>query len=203
MFIYVLLGMEAFAKQEQSVHISVLETGAYRLNFNNFLNGFVVVFTILTGENWDQTMFELARLHGSIAIFYFVSLIIIGQMIFLNLFLAILLENFEGGEEEDEESIFATIYMKTTQLKTKVKNLVGRGLERIEEFWERHGKKKSPKVATETNPFEASGNASGMIELANESTMLKLKQVRIEPGSNNEDGSDLAAGAAFDGESII
>ena len=75
-----------------------------RNNFKNFLNGFILVFTVLTGENWDSTMFQFARSHGYIAIFYFISLVIIGVMIFLNLFLAILLENFEeGSDDEDEE----------------------------------------------------------------------------------------------------
>ena len=67
------------------------------MNFRNFLNGFVFVFTVLTGENWDSNMFIYAKSHGYIAILYFVSLVIIGVMIFLNLFLAILLENFEEG----------------------------------------------------------------------------------------------------------
>jgi voltage-dependent calcium channel L type alpha-1D len=61
-----------------------------------------VVFTILTGENWDQTMITFRHTHGYLSIVYFFSLIIIGVMIFLNLFLAILLENFDVEEEEQE-----------------------------------------------------------------------------------------------------
>ncbi len=38
------------------------------------------------------------------AIVYFFSLIIVGVMIFLNLFLAILLENFDMSEETDAEN---------------------------------------------------------------------------------------------------
>ena len=74
-----------------------------RNNFKNFLNGFILVFTVLTGENWDSTMFQFARSHGYIAILYFISLVIIGVMIFLNLFLAILLENFEETNDEEED----------------------------------------------------------------------------------------------------
>jgi len=75
-----------------------------RYNFNSFFSSFLIVFTVLTGENWDQTMFEFARIYGYVAIFFFISLIIIGVMIFLNLFLAILLENFEDeGLEEGIE----------------------------------------------------------------------------------------------------
>jgi hypothetical protein len=48
-------------------------------------------------------MFSFAKSHGSIAIAYFISLMIIGVMIFLNLFLAILLENFEKKDDEEVE----------------------------------------------------------------------------------------------------
>jgi hypothetical protein len=48
-------------------------------------------------------MFQFTKSHGYIAIFYFISLVIVGVMIFLNLFLAILLENFEEGDDEEEE----------------------------------------------------------------------------------------------------
>lgn len=59
-----------------------------------------MVFTILTGENWDQTMFQFRHTHGYVSIIYFFSLVIIGVMIFLNLFLAILLDNFDDEEDE-------------------------------------------------------------------------------------------------------
>jgi hypothetical protein len=45
-------------------------------------------------DNWDEIMFTFARAKGFTAIFFFVSLIVIGVMFFLNIFLAILLENF-------------------------------------------------------------------------------------------------------------
>jgi len=47
-------------------------------------------------------MFQFRHTHGYLSIVYFFSLIIIGVMIFLNLFLAILLENFDVEEEEQE-----------------------------------------------------------------------------------------------------
>lgn len=102
MFIYILLGMQIFAQSKDS---SYYNNGLKppRNNFKNFLNGFILVFTVLTGENWDSTMFQFARSHGYIAILYFISLVIIGVMIFLNLFLAILLENFEEGKDEEDE----------------------------------------------------------------------------------------------------
>lgn len=104
MFIYILLGMEIFAQRGQDV-IKSSSRSTNRSNFNTFFNGFIVVFSVLTGENWDETMFTFAKQKGYIAIFFFISLVIVGVMIFLNLFLAILLENFEVEDESDEESI--------------------------------------------------------------------------------------------------
>jgi len=74
-----------------------------RNSFDSFFNGFIVVFTILTGENWDETMIYFTKQYGYSAIAYFFSLIIIGVMIFLNLFLAILLENFDMSEESTSD----------------------------------------------------------------------------------------------------
>lgn len=90
--------MEIFSSTPKDVNV----VSDFRMNFNSFISGFIVVFSVLTGENWDDTMFKFAKQKGYIAIFFFVSLVIVGVMIFLNLFLAILLENFEDDEEEEE-----------------------------------------------------------------------------------------------------
>ena len=53
MFIYILLGMQIFAESKDSYN----GLKPPRMNFRNFLNGFILIFTVLTGENWDSTMF--------------------------------------------------------------------------------------------------------------------------------------------------
>ena len=78
---------------------------ASRNSFDTFFEGFIVVFTILTGENWDQTMFQFTRDFGYKAIAYFCSIVIVGEMIFLNLFLAILLENFDMIEKKKDDEV--------------------------------------------------------------------------------------------------
>jgi hypothetical protein len=49
MFIYILLGMQIFAQSKDSFN----GMKPPRMNFRNFLNGFILVFTVLTGEDWD------------------------------------------------------------------------------------------------------------------------------------------------------
>ena len=79
-----------------------------RENFNKFLFGFVVIFIVFIGEDWNSCMYNAYRTVGAGAYIYFISLFIIGNLILLNLFLAILLKNFEEppgahAHEEDAE----------------------------------------------------------------------------------------------------
>ena len=112
-FIYVLLGMELFADRSDNLLKNSISINDYvatpRANFNNFFNGFILIFTVLTGESWDINMINFARNYGYSAIFFFTSFVIIGVMIFLNLFLAILLDNFEEEELEEEAGELANL----------------------------------------------------------------------------------------------
>ena len=68
-----------------------------RLNFDNFKNGFVTVFVCLIGEDWQLIMHQYVRSHKSrlMPYVYFISIMVIGNLFLMNLFLAILLKNFE------------------------------------------------------------------------------------------------------------
>lgn len=59
---------------------------------------------ILSGENWNKVMFDARRATSWVSVFYFVSLIIMGMMIVMNLFLAILLSNFTNKDDVDAEA---------------------------------------------------------------------------------------------------
>ena len=62
---------------------------------------------MLTGENWNTVMYDGMRSTDSAAVLYFLALTIFGNYVVLNLFLAILLDNFSGigdKEEADKEA---------------------------------------------------------------------------------------------------
>lgn len=103
MFIYSLLGMELFgfkAKFNSHGFIDMDDGDDPDSNFNNFLEAFTTVFVVLTNDGWTTIYYNYYRATGSaVSTVYFISLIILGQKVLLNLFLAILLENF------DEDSI--------------------------------------------------------------------------------------------------
>ena len=95
MFIYSLLGMELFAyKAAFNADNEVdLENGEYpNSNFNNFLDAFASVFIVFANDGWTNLFFGHYRASGSlVSLIFFLSLLLIGQFILLNLFLAILL----------------------------------------------------------------------------------------------------------------
>eukprot|EP00927_Polykrikos_kofoidii_P025416 TRINITY_DN22831_c0_g1_i1.p1 TRINITY_DN22831_c0_g1~~TRINITY_DN22831_c0_g1_i1.p1 ORF type:complete len:2622 (-),score=470.03 TRINITY_DN22831_c0_g1_i1:58-7023(-) len=66
-----------------------------RAHFDTFLWSCITIFQILTGENWNTVMYDGMRAAGWVSLSFFVLVIIFGQFVILNLFLAILMMNFE------------------------------------------------------------------------------------------------------------
>lgn len=101
-YIFTLLGMELFAyraKLDPDTNYVDLENGeSPTFNFDNFLNSFSLVFIILTNDGTSAIYYNHYRSVSALnSTIFFVSLVLIGQKIILNLFVAILLENFDEG----------------------------------------------------------------------------------------------------------
>ena len=107
MFIYSLVGMQLLANRlrfsnDHGAAISISDEAFAeglkpRSHFDNFFWSMVTTFQLLTGENWNSIMYDCWRARGWIAALFIVSLIVIGVFIVMNLFLAILLKNFDGS----------------------------------------------------------------------------------------------------------
>ena len=52
-------------------------------------------FEILTGDDWHWQMYSARRATGGMGVLYFVAWIVIGNLILLNLFVAVMTESFE------------------------------------------------------------------------------------------------------------
>ncbi|CAM9345432.1 unnamed protein product, partial [Laminaria digitata] len=119
MYIYVLIGLQFFANRfhfDDDGHVIGIGEEGYdtaevpRSNFDSLLNAFVTVFEasgILSGENWNAVMYNGRRATSWVSVFYFITLIVMGMMIVMSLFLAILLSNFNTDEEEDDDLLLA------------------------------------------------------------------------------------------------
>jgi hypothetical protein len=112
-FIYSLLGMQLygggffFPGRSECQPWELDHTGCSipRSNFDSFGEAFVAIFQMMTGEDWNVIMYDGIRATSSGSFFYFGFLVLFGNYIILNLFLAILLGGFEkdAWEQEDEE----------------------------------------------------------------------------------------------------
>ena len=75
------------------------------LTFDSFGDAFLTIFVILSGENWNDIYFNHHRASYDIwdvfATFYFLTLFIFGNLLLFNLFIAILLSNFDDSDEEE------------------------------------------------------------------------------------------------------
>lgn len=104
MFIFALLGMQLFANKmkfdEGGLRIPVTDLRwqtvvSQRTNFDDFAKSFMSVFQILTGEDWNAIMWDARRAAGSTSLLFFGLVVIVGNFILLNLFIAILLGGFD------------------------------------------------------------------------------------------------------------
>ena len=112
MSIYAVLGMQLFPFVK---HGEALNDSA---NFESFGNAMLLLFQVLTGDDWSAVMRDAAvdRDHGCdpdavpsncgtpLAIPFFVSFTLVGAFIFLNLVVAVVLERFESLRGWKDES---------------------------------------------------------------------------------------------------
>lgn len=105
-FIFALIGVELFAYSCKVTVADIIdmENGFFPLNnFNNFQQAFLSVFVLLTGDGWSSIMMDYARSAGlALTLTFFIAFMILGQYLLFNLFLAILLQNFDEDSIEQE-----------------------------------------------------------------------------------------------------
>ena len=120
-FVFALLGMSFFAGKAtfnaENVHIptpaptscnattivSDVEQESPRANFDNLMWASLTVFEIMIGENWNGVMYDHMRSGSTFNSVFFVALVVLGNIIMLNLFLAILLGNFDRARNMGEK----------------------------------------------------------------------------------------------------
>ncbi len=115
-FSYTLIGMELFAYKlpSEKEMIGFYDPIKRRSTFNTFIDSFFSVFIVLVGDGWTQIYFDHYR-HVDIfsSSLFFMSLIILGQFILMNLFISVLIENFE------QLSVRNDLVLKLTDIESK------------------------------------------------------------------------------------
>ena len=100
--VFALFGMHMLGNMQdfEQEGLEWLDEGTGRPNtvprpvFHSLLTSFVSCFLMMTGDRWKVTMYTYMQTHGWTASFFFVSLWMLCTCIMLNLFVAVILENF-------------------------------------------------------------------------------------------------------------
>ena len=118
-----LIGQELFA---YNVHI--MEDGSLktpRINFDNFYHSIITVVMAFYNEDWNLVMYETYESMGSTAIIYYMFLIIVGQMTFIVLLKALILNYFIKSTSRqffDQDNSLKFIKTKLNSVKNGLKS---------------------------------------------------------------------------------
>ncbi|KAF3824409.1 hypothetical protein GH733_008694, partial [Mirounga leonina] len=108
-FIFAVVGMQLFGKNYKECVCKINEDCTLpRWHMNDFFHSFLIVFRVLCGE-WIETMWDCMEVAGqAMCLIVYMMVMVIGNLVVLNLFLALLLSSFSSDNltaiEEDKEA---------------------------------------------------------------------------------------------------
>ncbi|XP_072468297.1 sodium channel protein type 9 subunit alpha [Notamacropus eugenii] len=108
-FIFAVVGMQLFGKSYKECVCKISDDCVLpRWHMNDFFHSFLIVFRVLCGE-WIETMWDCMEVAGqSMCLVVYMMVMVIGNLVVLNLFLALLLSSFSSDNltaiEEDTET---------------------------------------------------------------------------------------------------
>ena len=98
-FIFAVMGMQLFGPDYAEQVCAKWACVMPRWHFQDFMHSFMIVFRVLCGE-WIESMWDCIYVAGPSCVPYFLATVLVGNLVILNLFLALLLSSFSdmGGE---------------------------------------------------------------------------------------------------------
>ncbi|XP_029283655.1 sodium channel protein type 4 subunit alpha B-like isoform X2 [Cottoperca gobio] len=108
-FIFAVVGMQLFGKNYKDCVCRInFDCKLPRWHMYDFFHAFLIIFRVLCGE-WIETMWDCMEVSGqSMCLIVFMMVLVIGNLVVLNLFLALLLSSFSGlavTEDEGENNL--------------------------------------------------------------------------------------------------
>ena len=92
-FIFAVMGMQLFGSKYEEKKELFFGGEVPRWNFKDFMHSFMIVFRVLCGE-WIESMWDCMLVAGPPCVPFFLATVVIGNLVVLNLFLALLLSSF-------------------------------------------------------------------------------------------------------------
>uniref|UniRef100_A0AAX7TY27 Sodium channel protein n=1 Tax=Astatotilapia calliptera TaxID=8154 RepID=A0AAX7TY27_ASTCA len=110
-FIFAVVGMQLFGKNYKDCVCRIAEDCELpRWHMHDFFHSFLIIFRVLCGE-WIETMWDCMEVSDqTMCLIVFMMVLVIGNLVVLNLFLALLLSSFSGDnlaapEDEGENNL--------------------------------------------------------------------------------------------------
>uniref|UniRef100_A0A8C1Z4Q4 Sodium channel protein n=1 Tax=Cyprinus carpio TaxID=7962 RepID=A0A8C1Z4Q4_CYPCA len=133
-FIFAVVGMQLFGKSYKDCVCKIAaDCELPRWHMNDFFHSFLIVFRVLCGE-WIETMWDCMEVAGQgMCLIVFMMVMVIGNLVVLNLFLALLLSSFsadnlaasdDDGEMNNLQIAVIRIKKGIAWVKIKVRELV-------------------------------------------------------------------------------
>uniref|UniRef100_A0A3B3Y2T0 Sodium channel protein n=1 Tax=Poecilia mexicana TaxID=48701 RepID=A0A3B3Y2T0_9TELE len=140
-FIFAVVGMQLFGKSYKDCVCKIaLDCELPRWHMNDFFHSFLIVFRVLCGE-WIETMWDCMEVAGqAMCIIVFMMVMVIGNLVVLNLFLALLLSSFsadnlaatdDDGEPNNLQLAVARIKKGIAWFKVNMRILVATVLKKV------------------------------------------------------------------------
>uniref|UniRef100_A0A667XBC8 Sodium channel protein n=1 Tax=Myripristis murdjan TaxID=586833 RepID=A0A667XBC8_9TELE len=204
-FIFAVVGMQLFGKSYKECVCKIAEDCQLpRWHMHDFFHSFLIVFRVLCGE-WIETMWDCMEVAGqSMCLIVFMMVMVIGNLVVLNLFLALLLSSFSADNlaATDDDSEMNNLQIAVGRIQRGiafVKSTVRQFLQRLC-FG---GGAKGSCLAEESKPLdELHSNGKGncisnhtLVEITKDPSGLYLKE------GNGRPGGGLVVGVGVGGES--
>uniref|UniRef100_A0A8C3KFV5 Sodium channel protein n=1 Tax=Calidris pygmaea TaxID=425635 RepID=A0A8C3KFV5_9CHAR len=134
-FIFAVVGKQVLGNYYKINYCKISTSKDLRWHMKDFCHSFLIIFRILCGE-WIETMWECMEVAGKgLCLPIFLLVLVIGNLVVLNLFIALLLSSFSTGSSTGQED---------TEEMTKCQIAIARihkGLQSVKDrVWDRCGK---------------------------------------------------------------
>uniref|UniRef100_A0A671NKI0 Sodium channel protein n=1 Tax=Sinocyclocheilus anshuiensis TaxID=1608454 RepID=A0A671NKI0_9TELE len=198
-FIFAVVGMQLFGKNYESCVCKISRDCTLpRWHMKDFFHSFLIVFRVLCGE-WIETMWDCMEVAGQpLCILVFMLVMVIGNLVVLNLFLALLLSSFcadnlsspdEDGEMNNLQIAIARIQRGMLWLRQALCDFFnGNFKRRRQKAKEAKAMLKLKRLSQQTHWAE--GNGTAVIERASEDDSYMTNpnltiSVPIAPGESD------------------
>ncbi|KAG7319794.1 hypothetical protein KOW79_016937 [Hemibagrus wyckioides] len=178
-FIFAVVGMQLFGKNYQDCVCKIsTDCTLPRWHMKDFFHSFLIVFRVLCGE-WIETMWDCMEVAGQpLCILVFMLVMVIGNLVVLNLFLALLLSSFssdnlsapeEDGEMNNLQIAIARIHAGLVWILGVIKDLFSGNLTKR---WHRDKQERAAKCHG-TNHVDCNGTAGRISSYAEKHVTLE------------------------------